>query len=425
MLPTGNLMFWRNATSYLWNPATEAITATPDVGYDPFCAGHSFLTNGKAFITGGSVRGYGNSGKGVKKTSSYDPFSNSWAQVPPMQTGRWYPTNTTLPNGDVLVTSGKTGTGLYNDLPQVWQVAGGTWRNLTTAKQVIPWYPWMSVAPNGKVFMAGPAQQTQYLDVTGTGSWSMVGSSNYGLRYYGSSVVYDDGKILIAGGAVTFQSTPTNLVEVIDLQAGATWRYVAPMAEHRSQLNTTLLPDGKVLVTGGHKGTGLNDPTAPVYLAEMWDPQTETWSNMASEAIFRGNHSTATLLPDARVVVAGGDLANPGGENREIYSPPYLFKGPRPTITGAPGNVGYGQTFFVQTPDAASITNVNWLALGATTHAFNQGQRINRLTFSQAQGGLDVTAPANGNLCPPGYYMLFILTSDGVPSVARIIKIRS
>jgi hypothetical protein len=422
MLPTGSLLFWRSPNSYLWNPDTEAVTATPPADYQIFCAGNSFLADGRAFITGGAI-GDGHGGLGQKKARIYDPLSNSWTQVPPMSGGRWYPTNTTLPNGDVLVTSGRTNTGAYNDLHQVWQVASGTWRNLTTAKQVVPWYPWMSVAPNGKVFMAGPAQQTQYLDVTGTGSWSIVGSSHFGQRYFGSSVVYDDGKILIAGGGSTFQSKPTNRVEVIDLQGSATWRFVAPMAERRSQLNTTLLPDGKVLVTGGHKGSGLNDPTAPVYLAEMWDPQTETWSNMASEAIFRGNHSTATLLPDARVVVAGGDLANPSGNNREIYSPPYLFKGPRPTITSAPGTVGYGQTIFVETPDAATITNVNWLALGATTHAFNQGQRINRLTFSQSPGGLDVTAPANGNLCPPGYYMLFILTGDGVPSVARIIKI--
>src|SRR6185436_21080162 len=262
--------------------------------------------------------------------------------------------------------------------------ASGTWRNLTTAKQVVPWYPWMSVAPNGKVFMAGPAQQTQYLDVTGTGSWSIVGSSNYGQRYFGSSVVYDEGKILIAGGGSTFNSKPTNRVEVIDLQGSATWRYVAPMAEHRAQGNATLLPDGKVLVTGGHKGTGLNDPTAPVYLAEMWDPQTETWSSMASMAIFRGYHSTSTLLPDGRVLCAGGDDAVPSGDNREIYSPPYLFKGPRPTISAAPATVSYGQTFFVATPDAASITKVNLLALSSSTHAVNMNQRINHLTFSQA-----------------------------------------
>jgi hypothetical protein len=251
-----------------------------------------------------------------------------------------------------------------------------------------------------------------------------VGSSNWGNRYYGGAAMYDEGKILIMGGfPLGNSSPPTNTAEVIDLQAGATWRYVAPMAVARTQLNATLLPDGKVLVTGGHSGVGNNDPTQPVYLAEMWDPQTETWSSMASMTIYRGYHSTSTLLPDGRVVCAGGDEGIPAGDNREIYSPPYLFKGPRPTIVGAPATVGHGETFFVETPDAASITNVNWLALGSSTHAVNMGQRINHLSFSQAPGGLNVTAPANARLCPPGPYMLFILTSDGVPSVAAHIMV--
>src|SRR6185436_10949255 len=106
------------------------------------------------------------------------------------------------------------------------------------------------------------------------------------------------------------------------------------------------------------------------------------------------------------------------GDNREIYSPPYLFKGPRPTITSAPATAGYGQTFFVATPDGTSITKVNLLALSSSTHAVNMNQRINHLTFSQVPGGLNVTAPANSVLCPPGPQMLFILTGDGVPSVA-------
>lgn len=432
LLPTGNLLFWREKSPYLWDPATEDVTAAAAPGYDAFCSAHAFIGDGRLFVTGGALEDdeiapeHGSGGKGLREASYYDPFSNAWTQLPPMNAGRWYPTNTSLPNGDVLVISGSTATGAFNGLPQVWQVASSTWRNLSGVARLterIPLYPWMFVAPSGSVFMAGSDPLTRSLDTGGTGSWSIVGSSNFGRRRSGSSVMYDEGKVLIVGGTTTEQFSPTNTGEVIDLQGDSTWRYVAPMAEPRVQLNATLLPDGKVLVTGGHKGVGHNDPTQPVYLAEMWDPQTETWSNMASMAIFRGYHSTATLLPDGRVVSAGGDGADPSGNNREIYSPPYLFNGPRPTILSAPTAVGYGQTFFVETPDASSITNVNWLALGATTHALNMGQRINRLTFAQAQGGLDVTAPPGGTLCPPGYYMLFILTNDGVPSVARIVKI--
>jgi hypothetical protein len=121
------------------------------------------------------------------------------------------------------------------------------------------------------------------------------------------------------------------------------------------------------------------------------------------------------------VLTTGGD----NQLNAEIYSPPYLFKGARPAISSAPSSVVYGQTFFVQTPNAASITKVSWIRLPSVTHAFDQNQRINRLSFSQATGGLNVTAPASANLCPAGHYMLFILDGNGVPSVARIIQINA
>jgi hypothetical protein len=107
----------------------------------------------------------------------------------------------------------------------------------------------------------------------------------------------------------------------------------------------------------------------------------------------------------------------------EIFSPPYLFQGPRPTIVSAPASVTYGQTFFVQTPDAANITQVTWIRLSTVTHTFNENQRINLLNFSQAAGGLNVTAPASSNFAPPGHYMLFIL-QNGVPSVAAIVQIQ-
>jgi len=141
---------------------------------------------------------------------------------------------------------------------------------------------------------------------------------------------------------------------------------------------------------------------------------------MASLTVFRGYHSVAVLLPDGRVLSAGGKW---GGKSAEVYSPPYLLKGSRPTISSAPASVSYGQSFSVGTPDATNISKVSMIPLTSTTHGFNMTQRFIKPTFSQATGGLNVTAPSNRNTTLPGPYMLFILDSNGVPSVAKIIRI--
>jgi len=445
LLPSGKVMFWDrhdhvngwDGDPRVWDPATQTTATLALPGYDLFCSGHSFMDDGKLLVTGGHI----SDGVGQNKVSLYNPVTNSWSLLSAMNAGRWYPTNTTLASGDVLVLAGTTtGYSNVNTLPQVWQVASGTWRDLSTALQgnVPDWadfYPFLYQAPNGKVFDAGPQQTSRYLDTSGTGAWSNVASSSLTYRDYGSSAMYADGKVLIVGGNPREpdpNATPTILpsasAEVIDLNAATpSWRSVAPMSIGRRQLNTTLLPDGKVLVTGGSSLPGFDNPAGAVLYAEMWDPATETWSIMAGYNRYRGYHSNALLLPDARVLIAGGGHPDPQGgsaqPNLEIYSPPYLFKGARPTITSAPQQVLYGQIFFVGTPSPQSIAGVNWIRLSSTTHGFNQNQRINHLSFSQTTGGLLVTAPANANLAPPGHYMLFLLNSSGVPSVAQILHV--
>jgi hypothetical protein len=153
----------------------------------------------------------------------------------------------------------------------------------------------------------------------------------------------------------------------------------------------------------------------------MWDPATGKWTKMASISVYRGYHSTALLLPDGRVLSAGGEK---GGASAEIFSPPYLFNGPRPKINSvSSSSVKVGQTFNVSTPDAASINQITLIRLGSVTHAFNQNQRMNHLQFTSISGGLQVTAPANSNLAPPGHYMLFLVNGNGVPSIAKIIQV--
>jgi hypothetical protein len=197
------------------------------------------------------------------------------------------------------------------------------------------------------------------------------------------------------------------------------------MAFARRHHNLTVLPTGEVLATGGVAGTDFNDVTKGVHAAEMWNPATGQWTVLASNSVTRGYHGTSLLLPDGRVLNAGsGDGAGaPIERNAEFFSPPYLFRGTQPTITDAPSEVRYGDTFRILTPDAGAITHVSLIRLGAVTHAFDQNQRFQRLSFTTDGTGLTVTAPGSPNRAPPGHYMVFILDQDDVPSVARIVRI--
>jgi hypothetical protein len=165
------------------------------------------------------------------------------------------------------------------------------------------------------------------------------------------------------------------------------------------------------------------DPNAPVLTPELWNPTTESWMLMAPSTRPRIYHSTALLLPDGRVLSAGGGRWGPSYLEAQLYSPPYLFKGPRPTINSAPATLSYGANFFVGTA-ATNISSVTLVRLSAVTHAFDANQRFLKLTFQPTTGGFTVQAPSAATLAPPGHYMLFILDANGVPSVAAIVKIQ-
>jgi hypothetical protein len=413
MLRTGKMMIYPYSDDpRLWDPANNSITTLPKATYNIFCTGHSHLSDGRVLITGGHVQ----NGWGLNDASIYDPVANTWTRLTDMNNGRWYPSSTTLANGDVLITSGSYDTNYANNtLPQVWQTGSSTWRNLTNALRTLPLYPHTFLAPNGRVFFA--TTTSRYLDTAGGGSWTTVATNvASGRDNYGSSVLYDVGKVLRAGGG----DPPLASTELIDLHAATPlWAASGSMASARRQNNLTILPDGRVLVTGGSSMAGFNNTTGAVLNAQMWNPSTGAWTTMASYTRYRGYHSTAILMPDGRVISSGGD----NEPNGEVYSPPYLFMGARPVISSAPTNVNNGKTFFVGTTN--SISRFTITRLGAATHAINYDQRFNQLTFKAATGGYDVVAPVRAEDCPPGYYLLWALNSSGVPSVSRMVRITS
>jgi Galactose oxidase-like, Early set domain/Glyoxal oxidase N-terminus/Divergent InlB B-repeat domain len=412
----------------LWNPANPGSFTDLTLPADIFCSGLALLRDGRLQVTGGHS---GVDNYGIKTTYRFDYLTNQWARGTDMRNGRWYPTNTTLPNGQLLTISGGDTAGKLNRIPEVYAPGTDTWRALTAASRSVPYYPMMFVAPNGKVFYVGPEQATAFLSTTGTGTWTPGPPRNCCYRDYGSAAMYDAGKILVVGGG----DTPTSTAEAIDLTGASTWNPAGSMAVARRQLNATLLADGKVLVSGGTNASGFNNaPTSSAVLAaELWDPaKPGVWTPLSSMSHYRLYHSTALLLPDARVLSVGsGQPAATGltdDYTAEIFSPPYLFNqdgtlATRPVISSAPTSVTYAQAFTVNTASAASITKVTWIRLSAVTHSFNQNQRMNVLSFSPGAGAITVTAPLNANLAPPGHYMLFIVKSNGVPSVAKVIRI--
>jgi galactose oxidase-like protein/Big-like domain-containing protein len=408
----------------LWDPVTG--TQTPvnvDTGYNIFCSGFAHLVDGRIFIAGGNKDQQLN---GIVQTHVFDPATDLWSLGPNMAVGRWYPTVTPLNNGEMLITSGRA------DTPEVRTLAGNL-RALTTATLSLPLYPWLDVAPDGRAFYSGPDQTLRKLDTAGTGSWQSLGQRDGINRDYGGHALFDIGKMLVAGGGPSTTDT-----RVVDFN-GATPQVssTAPMAFGRRQFNLTVLADGSVLATGGNSsGASLVDLSAGVYPAEQWNPATGQWKTLAAMQITRQYHSTALLLPDGRVLSAGGGICGTCDQvgylakNAEIFSPPYLFQAdgtlaPRPTIDGAPSTTGYGASMDIATASPASIRKVALVRLGAATHSDNMEQRYVPLPFTAGATSLTATAPANANIAPPGYYMLFIIDANGVPSVARMVSVTS
>ena len=456
LLPTGKVLAWGKyemdgtmAMPRLWDPASGPPSGALMVAADTmlFCSGHALMADGRLMVTGG----HKGDDRGLDVTNIFDPASQTWATgLPKMAKGRWYPTVTELADGRMVTVAGRDSASKVVLAPEIWE--NNQWVQLPGASLSLPYYPRDFVAPNGKLFYAGERVASRWLNVDvvtakGRGSWNAPSTMTHVWpfnRDYGSAAMYDTGKILyVGGGGFTGWNTPdpkygspTETAETIDLNVNVRtphWTSTDPMHFARRHLNATILPDGQVLVTGGTSAGGFNTVSGAVHAAEVWDPKTGHWTQLASNTIDRAYHSVSLLLPDGTVLHgASGDASVPGSAelyprqtNHEIFRPPYLFKGARPTITSlAQATIGYGQKFTVTTPNAMQITEVRWIRLGSVTHAFDANQRANKLTFTKSTSSVLVTAPANGKLAPPGHYLVFVLNRNGVPSVGKVIKVQ-
>jgi Domain of unknown function (DUF1929) len=351
-----------------------------------------------------------------------------------MHGGRWYPSLLALGDGRVLATSGLDGTSQLNLVPEIF-TAGAGWTPLAPSPHW-PMYGHLFLLADGRVFYSGG----QYGDNNGVrpAVWNLATNATTdvpglplpGSRNQSASVLLppaQEQKVMIIGGGpadMHNQAGATASTAVADLRAAAP-SYVPAADLHmgRMHLCATLLPDRTVLVNGG----AMMEETAAqaAFGAEIYHPGSGTWEMAADSRVPRLYHSVAVLLPDGRVVTAGSNPARKTEEMRvEVFWPPYLFAGDRPAVTPGQTEVGYGATLPVTVTDAAAVASAALLRPVATTHSSDLEQRLVDLPLTVTGATtLDLALPASPNLAPPGWYLLTVLDTAGVPSPAEWIRL--
>lgn len=448
MLPSGKVLMWDSVgdgatESYpdqsftramVWNPADNTYTRDDVMGYNIFCAGYVQLADGNVLVAGGNKD---QALAGIVQTHLFNWQTETWSRGPDMASGRWYPAVAPLSNGEALILGGGPTTA------EVFQSDNTLRQLLGFSTPSNRQYPFLVPRPDGQVQYMGPQSAMSTINTSGAGAITATKSRDGITRDYGSFATYAVGKTLVAGGGNITEdgltNVPTKTAAVVTTNSTTAVSSVASMAQRRRQFTLTVLADGSVLASGGMTTTangGLVDLANAVYAPERWDPATNTWATLAPASRVRQYHSTAMLLPDGRVLTGGGGICGACvttgylEKNIEYFTPPYLFKkdgsgelAPRPTIDQAPTDVAFNTAFSITTAQSASIRKVALVRLGAPTHGDDQGQRYVPLSYKTGTGTITANAPTNGRIAPPGYYMLFVVDSAGVPSVAKIVKV--
>jgi hypothetical protein len=457
LLNTGKVLFWsydpsqygnpnasNTGVAYVWDPSTRtghSITPPENI----WCGGQTILSDGRVYVAGGNLR-YPDSNAAPGQTSfegslsnyTFDPNTETWTRQPDMATGRWYPTVTGLADNRVVITSGldQTGSGAVAQAVELFTPAvaidGVGTISTVSIHDPTGLYPFQYLLPSGKMLQAGPSLTNTALLTPGTWSWSNIPNMRSDHYLYGNGISYTDASvtpvkqvIMIAGGEDGVTAIRNN--EWLDsTNPTAGWNLYPQWLQPRHNGNTVILPDGTLFTVGGNRAITTYDD--PLFETELYnkpanDP-TGLWVQKAPNTIQAAYHSSAILLPDATVLLSQDDMnyAAASSHQAQVYSPPYLFKGTRPKITGAPNAINLGQTFAV-TANTPKIASVVLVAPGAVTHGNDMHQRFIKLQASAKGVNLRVTIPASSSLVPPGYYMLFIVDSNGIPSVAKFVRI--
>jgi Domain of unknown function (DUF1929)/Glyoxal oxidase N-terminus len=440
LLPDGRVMSYgtdekgRQGSRFIYDIWTPSLGTGPEshmvlpntTPTDIFCGAQVVVpSEGKVLLTGGD-----NTINGVRNYSSadineFDYQNNTLSPVPSkLSRPRWYPTILTLPNSEVLVMGGRATPLTYAIIPEVYTPGQG-WRKLTSASNdgaygILNWYyPKAFVAPNGKVFITSWMGRTYYLDPQDKGRIVATPLSLPFGHYTHPSVMFEPGKILAMRG---------KSLRVIDLLGERPSAKALPsLPQERFWSSLTVMADGQVLLSGGSGEA--NTERQVNYQAAIWNPQTGLWTPGAMASKMRLYHSASMLLPDGRVLTGGGGAPGPVDNlNAEIYSPPYLFTATgalakRPVLAEVPAYVSWGSVFSARVQADGGVSKVTLVHSGSVTHTVDFNQRCVALSFEQRGDTVSLAAPVSGHVAPPGFYMLFVFDKQGVPSVAKMIRL--
>jgi hypothetical protein len=460
---------------------------------DLFCSDLTNLPDGRVLVGGGSdfysdpdlsqkdwndptdvgASDYG----GLPMGRVFDHRTGSFTSTEPMKYGRWYPSMISLADGKVLMTSGvvrlvKTTQASQVRRTETYDPATNRWAENYTgpeSENSLPLYPRLWLAPNGKVFYGATGQVwnpfgeavdeatwalQQFFDPA-TERWEVAGVAPFGFRGTTGDVMlplvppYDKMTVLGFGGTLgpapgSYLGLRLSTLTTVDRSGRVTTEPTGDLNIGRWFPSGVLLPDGQVFTANGADRDGNFAPGSEIAMrtSELYDPRTGRWATVPGQARDRTYHSSALLLPDARVLIGGhAPLTNGDGYHHdngrpfanndkdssfEVWSPPYLFRGSRPVIESAPAGVAWGETFPVRTPQAGEVESVELMRLPSVQHTIDADQRAVMLPFTRNGDVLQVAAPPGGTVAPPGHYYLFInrRTAAGpVPSVARIVAV--
>ena len=448
-LPDGRILGWsgghrtqwdgaRRNYNAIWDPKTGTIESVLSQGHNMFCAGTAMLTDGRIMTSGGQQ------GRNAPEASLFDWRNDQWDQVQSMHAGRWYPTMVAFPDNSVYSA---TGISSHPGTSELWRESSGwafksgiNWPSIVSGAkdnwtQNIQW-PFLHLAPNGRLIHTAPSPNLSWIDVSGTGSSQFAGQVPTNEEHFnGASVNYDVGKVITTGGnrGVNGSQGPgySQRGFVVNVN-GATpvVQRISDMNYRRSFHNPVLLPTGEVAMIGGASEKGGGTDEGAVYNSEIWNPETDTWRLTARMNVARGYHSTALLMTDGRVISAGGGYVGAGTGNHldaQVWSPAYLFNDDgsdavRPVIEQAPEVAPVGASFEVRTDSDVAYFSI--IRMSSTTHQMKSDARFLKLEpVSSVDSVHRLQLSGNKNVVMPGYWMLFAVNQQGVPSEAHVLRI--